>query len=138
MVAYLTDTWFWIQWISNKGCMSFQGKNIFLTPAHDWTHDFVRNWTRKWDPFLNKIIMWPNRCQGVIDMLIGGMAGQFRKPVWGNLVKLLNPRLAPKGAGLGFSLSLYFGANGLTVSHSYDGLDLPRPRGSFVLWYGPP
>ena len=28
-----------LQQIINKGCVSFQGENIFLAPAHDWIHN---------------------------------------------------------------------------------------------------
>ena len=52
MVAYLTDTGFWMQRIIKKGCVSFQVKNIFLTPVYDWIYDCVWDWTWKWDPAL--------------------------------------------------------------------------------------
>ena len=64
-------------------------------------------------------------------MLSGGMVGQFHDPSQGNPTKVLKPQLELKGAGLDFSLFLYFGANGMIVSRSFDGLALPSIRGPF-------
>ena len=47
MVAYLTNTGCWLQLISKKGYMSLQGKNILLTPVHDWIHNCIWDWIRK-------------------------------------------------------------------------------------------
>ena len=58
-------------------------------------------------------------------MLSGGMAGQFRELRRGKPMKVVNPRLAPKGAGHSFPLSHYFGANSLTVSRFFDRMELP-------------
>ena len=30
--------------IQRQGYIIFQGKNHFLTPAHDWNHDCIRYW----------------------------------------------------------------------------------------------
>ena len=66
-------------------------------------------------------------------MLSGGMAAQFCEPSRGNPAKVLKPRLAPKGAGLGFFTSLYFGGDGLTLSHFFDGVDLSSTRDPLFL-----
>ena len=36
--------------IQKRGYVSFQGKNHFLTPAHDWIHDCIRDWNLGLDP----------------------------------------------------------------------------------------
>ena len=61
------------QW--EKGYVSWQGWNLFLTPAHDWIHKCIQDCTRKWDPALNRSRVRPNRHQGIIAMLIGGRVG---------------------------------------------------------------
>ena len=52
--------------------MSWQGKNIFLTPVHDWMHNCIWDLTWMWDR--------PNYCQGIIDTLSGEMVCQFCEP----------------------------------------------------------
>ena len=89
--------------------MSWGGYSIFLTPVHDWIHDCIWDWTREWDPTFNMSAVSPNRRQGIIAMLSGGMAGWFRGLRLGNPKKVAKPRLAPKVAGLGFSTFPIFG-----------------------------
>ena len=35
-----------------KGYVIWGVQNLFLTPAYDWMHNCIRDWTRKWDPAL--------------------------------------------------------------------------------------
>ena len=65
------------------------------------------------------------------------MVVQFWELSQGNLRKVLKSVLAPKGAGLGVYF-FYFGANGLTVSHFFDDLDLPITMGMLYVKTGPP
>ena len=55
-----------------KGYVSWGGYNLFLTPAHDWMHDCILEWTRMWDSALMTSTVWPNHYQGIIIMLSGG------------------------------------------------------------------
>ena len=64
-------------------------------------------------------------------MLSGGMTVQ------GNPMKVSKSKLAPNGAGLGFCIFLYFGANGMTVSHFFESIDLPRPRAPIYVQNSP-
>ena len=77
MVAYLTDAQCWLQLISNKGYVSLQVNNVLLTPAHNWIHDCILDWTWKWDPSLNMNTVLLNLRQGIIAMFSGGVAGRF-------------------------------------------------------------
>ena len=54
MVAYLTDARLTTV-TRREGYVSWGVYNIFLTPANDWIHDCIRDWTREWDPALNTI-----------------------------------------------------------------------------------
>ena len=63
-----------------EGYASWGGYNLFLTPAHNWIHDCIREWTREWDPALNMSAVWHNLCQGIIFMLSDGTVGRFSKP----------------------------------------------------------
>ena len=36
-----------------EGYASWGGYNLFLTPAHNWIHDCIREWNQEWDPALN-------------------------------------------------------------------------------------
>ena len=54
MVAYLTDARLTTV-TRREGYVSWGVYNIFLTPAHDWIHDCIRDWTQEWDPALNTI-----------------------------------------------------------------------------------
>ena len=62
--------------------------NVFLTPAHDWIHDCIQDWTWEWDLSLNTSTVWPNRCRGIVAMLSGGMVGRFCKLIRGERKKL--------------------------------------------------
>ena len=42
MVAYLTDTGFWLQWVIKRGFVSLKGNNNFLTPLYDWIYNFIQ------------------------------------------------------------------------------------------------
>ena len=108
MVTSLTNTGLWMQWISKKLYVIFQGKNMFLTPAHDWLKEYIRDWTLKWYPALMTSTIWYNWSQEVIAMLSVGMTGNCCGPNWRNPTKVLKPGLAPKGTG--------FGADVLTIS----------------------
>ena len=83
MVAYITNTVWWMQWISKKCYVSLKVNNLFLTPVHDLIHNCIRDWTRKWDPALNTVPVCPNYRQGIITMLTGGMTGRFWDPTQG-------------------------------------------------------
>ena len=80
VVAYLNDAGWWLHWIGERGCVSWQGYNIFLTSAYDWIHNWIRYWTRKWDTALVTSAVWPNSLQRIIAMLSGRAVGQFHKP----------------------------------------------------------
>ena len=80
MVAYITNARCWIQWKGEILYASWKGKNILLNPVHDWMHDCIRDWTRKWDPALMTSAVWPNSHQGIIYILSGGTMGIFCEP----------------------------------------------------------
>ena len=63
--------------------MSWGVYNIFLTPAHNWIHNCIQDWTREWDPALNTSTVWPNHRQGIIAMLSGGTVGRLCNPSQG-------------------------------------------------------
>ena len=74
--AYLTDAN--MTTVTRKeGYVSWGVYNLFLTLEYYWIHECIRDWTREWDPALNRITVWSNCHQGVIAMLSGGAIGQF-------------------------------------------------------------
>ena len=99
MYAYLTDDRCWLQWKEKRGYVTWQGRNIFLAPAHNWMNNCIQDWNQKWYPVLMTIAVWPNCCQGIITMLSGGTVGLLRKLIRDKKMKVGNPSLAPKGAG---------------------------------------
>ena len=54
VVAYLTDAKLWLQLKGERGYVSWQGNNLFLTPVHDWMNNYIWEWNWKWDPPLIK------------------------------------------------------------------------------------
>ena len=103
--------------------MSWQGKNLFLTPLNDCINDCIRNWTQNWDPGLMMSTGWSNHHHGISAMLSGGTAGLFCEPSQGNQKKVAKPWLAPKGTCLGFSTFPIFGgkwSNRITYFDRYD------------------
>ena len=97
IVAHLTDSRWWLHWKGDIGYVSWQGNNIFLTPAHNWMHDCILYWTRKWDPSLMTSTVWPNLRQGIMAMLGDGTVGRLLKPGQGKGRKW-KLQLAHKGA----------------------------------------
>ena len=83
----------------NRGCVIWQGNNIFLTPVHNWIHYCIQEWSWKWDVALMTSTVQPNRRQNIITMLGGGTVGRFCEPIWVRGLKVENPSLASKGAG---------------------------------------
>ena len=55
-----------------RGYMSWQGKNIFLSPAHECMNDCIWYWHQEWDPGLIMIKIRTNHHRGLIYMLSGG------------------------------------------------------------------
>ena len=55
--------------------------NIFLTPAHDWIHNCIQDWTRKWDPALNTSAVWtvgPQILPGIAHVRDGVWVGRVQ------------------------------------------------------------
>ena len=82
-----------------RGHVSWQGKNIFLTPAHDWMHERIQYWTWKWYPSLMTSTVWSNCRQGIITILVGGTVGWFWEPIRGFRIKVETSPVASKIAG---------------------------------------
>ena len=59
MITYLTGAMFWLKWTSKRCYVSRQGKNIFITPLHNWIHNCIWEWKQKWDPSLMTSTVWP-------------------------------------------------------------------------------
>ena len=71
-------------------------------------------------------------------MLSGGIGGRFYELSRGNPPKVLNPQLAPKGAGLGFfTFPLFWGQRSDRLPFLC-GLDLSSTRVPLFLRSGPP
>ena len=79
IVAYLTNARLTTV-TRREGYVSWGVYNLFLIPAHNWIHRFIRDWNREWDSALNTSPVWPNHFQENIAMLSGGTVGQFREP----------------------------------------------------------
>ena len=109
VVAFLTNDMCWLEWTNKRGYVSWWGTNLCLTPVHDFLLYCIQEWTRKLDSALMKIKVWPNSCQGIIDILSGGMLGQFWETIRGKNEKVSKPSLVPQDAGLRFSTFLLFG-----------------------------
>ena len=48
MVAYINNARLWLHLKVDRDYVICQGKNLFLSPAHDCIHNFIREWTLKW------------------------------------------------------------------------------------------
>ena len=128
MVASLTDAR--LATVTRiEGYVSWGVYNILLTPAFDWIHDCIWDWTREWDPALNMRSVWPTRRQRVIAML--------RVVQWANFPSRAEPRrkdesgnsrVAPKGANPMFPAFPVFFVSRLDPLLVFDGLTIFRQR----------
>ena len=80
MVAYLDNSICCLQLTSNIGYVICLGRNLSLTPVHDWIHYCIQDWTPNWDPALVKSTVWPNRFQGIIAVFSGVTAVRLCDP----------------------------------------------------------
>ena len=96
MDAYLTDARYWKHWKGERCYVSWEGRNLFLNFAHDWMHNCIQDWTRKWNTALTTSKVWSSRRQGIITIFSGGMVGQLRELSRGK-EKKWKLWLAPKG-----------------------------------------
>ena len=120
----------WLQWQGDKLGVSWGVYNLFLTPAHNWVHDYMWDWTCYWYPNFNMMTVWSNRRQGIIYMLSGWTVGRFREPIWGKRTKVKTLGWRIKVVLLCFCIFPYFWFPRLSSLPTFSGLSVFRNRGT--------